>query len=142
MESPSSMSILVLRVLYDSTINALRPFKINCAVWVRIFGKRYEGGSWKETHRALFICVCFLTRDRKRYAGGDSNHTIYFERPKEKSRYPQYPNSSELLLLYYWCHNHMHWKQFRIYMYTVVKKWMHLELSCPNTHNFDQEILV
>ncbi len=31
--------------------------------------------------RAQFICVCFSGRDHKRYEGGDSNRTIYFERP-------------------------------------------------------------
>ncbi len=30
---------------------------------------------------ALFICVCFSDRDCKGYEGGDSNRTIYFERP-------------------------------------------------------------
>ncbi len=29
----------------------------------------------------LFICVCFSDRDCKRYEGGDSNCTIYFEQP-------------------------------------------------------------
>ncbi len=31
---------------------------------------------------ALYVCVCFSDRDHKRYEGGDSNRTIYFERPK------------------------------------------------------------
>ncbi len=31
--------------------------------------------------KALFTCVRFSRRDCKRYEGGDSKHTIYFERP-------------------------------------------------------------
>ena len=31
--------------------------------------------------RALFICVCFSDRARKRYEGDDSNCTIHFEQP-------------------------------------------------------------
>ena len=51
--------------------------------------------------------VCLSSGESKRYEGGDSNHTIYFERPKAKNALPiskkdpgSYSNASKLNLYY------------------------------------------
>ena len=94
---------LYRRSFFQRAKLAIRPFKINCAFWVKIFSKRKERARQKKTHimkkhtytnkkkmhhkpKSKFFhwiyCVCVSIWHWKRNEWGDPKRTIYFERPK------------------------------------------------------------
>ncbi len=72
---------------------SLRPFEINCVVWVRQNSKRYV---WRP-RRLTFSCVCFSSKDSIRNEGADSTHKIYFGWPQRCAIYQSWRRQVYLL---------------------------------------------
>ena len=88
--APPSSSFVPKNPLHDlCKIDTMfiRPFKINCVVWVRKFSKRYEGRKWNNTHAEKYTPIFFerYGENRRKVAWcrqDQKNKNAYFVFPK------------------------------------------------------------